>query len=71
MILSRKFYVALKTADIPAYKLAAEAGIHPSFLSSAAHGRISVKPGDRRLLKIGKRLGLKPDEVFDETGEGS
>jgi hypothetical protein len=29
MVLSRKFYVALKTADTPAYQLAAEAGIHP------------------------------------------
>jgi hypothetical protein len=26
---------------------------------------VSVKPGDKRFVKIGKRLGLTPQEVFE------
>jgi len=63
---SRKFIAAVKMADRPAYKIAWEARLHPAYLSRLIHGYDRIYPHDRRIIRVGKILGLKPDECFEE-----
>ena len=65
-MVSQKLKVAIKLADEPSYKIAHKAGINPSTLSKLVCEIIKVKPGDSRVLKVGKVLGLKPEECFEK-----
>ena len=65
-MVSQKLKVALKLADEPSYKIAHKAGINPSTLSKLACGIVKVQPGDSRVLKVGRVLGLKPEECFEK-----
>jgi hypothetical protein len=67
MHLSWKFITALKMNPKPAYKIAWEAGIHPSLLSKLLHGCERVKPGDERIIAVGAILGLEPEDCFEST----
>jgi hypothetical protein len=64
-MISRDFKVALKLADKPAWKIAQSAEVDPSTLSKIITGMISVRPGDERVLRVAKVLGLSPDECFE------
>lgn len=64
-MISNDFKIALKLADEPAYKIAQRAGVDPNFLSKAIRGIIKVKPGDVRLIKVGKVLGLDEEGCFE------
>lgn len=66
MRLSKTFLVALKCSDVPQYRIAWAAGVHPNLLSKLIHGQVRFKPQDERLLRVAKILKLQPDEVFDE-----
>jgi hypothetical protein len=67
---SQKFMKAVKLGNRPAYKVAWEAGIHPVVLSKLIHGYDRVWPKDRRVIAVGKVLGLRPEECFSsEEGE--
>jgi transcriptional regulator with XRE-family HTH domain len=66
-MVSEKLRAAIKLGNIQAYKVAHEAGIDPSTLSKLICGIIKVKHGDERVIKIGKVLGLPPDECFQEN----
>ena len=66
MQLSVRFIEKLKLSNEPAYRLAWRAGIHPNTLSKLVTGYLRPKQNDERLLHIGKLLGLKPTEVFQE-----
>ena len=69
-MLSRKFIEHLKLSETPQYKLAIRAGINPCVLSKIVIGAQPVRVGDERLIRIGKLLGLKPSEIFEnETTE--
>ena len=61
---SRRFREAVKLADRPAYKIAWDAGIHPVLLSKILHGYARLWPNDRRVLAVGKILGLRSEECF-------
>lgn len=63
-MLSQKFIERLKLSDEPAYLLAWEAGMHPNTLSKLITGYLRPRPNDVRLIRVGKLLGLKPEEVF-------
>jgi hypothetical protein len=63
-MVSEKLRAAIKLGDRPAYKIAQEAGIDPSTLSKLICGIVKVKPGDQRVVKIGKILGLNSTECF-------
>jgi hypothetical protein len=72
---SQKFFEAVKLANRPAYKIAWEAGLHPVILSKILHGYDRLWPNDRRVLAVGKILGLRPEECFsfeekESSGEG-
>lgn len=65
-MVSNKLKVAIKLADEPSYKIAHKAGINPSTLSKLVCGITKVQTGDSRVLKVGKVLGLKPEDCFEK-----
>lgn len=66
-MLSRKFMIAVKLNDKPAYKIAKEAGITQVMLSKLMRGIVEVKPNDERILAVAKVLGLRPAACFKKT----
>jgi hypothetical protein len=64
MIVSQKFLNAVKLSDRRAYKIALEAGLHPSTLSKIICKIERVKPQDPRVLAVARVLGLPPEECF-------
>jgi hypothetical protein len=63
-MITKEFKAAIRLSDRRAYKIAHEAGLHPSTLSKIVCGIEKVKPGDPRVLKVGKILGLTPGQCF-------
>jgi plasmid maintenance system antidote protein VapI len=51
------------------YEIARQAEIHPSTLSKILNAIEDVTPGDPRVLRIAKVLGLKPADCFGKSGE--
>jgi Helix-turn-helix len=64
---SRAFIIAVKLADRPAWRIAAEAGVSPTTLSRLMSGSLRARPNDSRLLRVAKVLGVPADQVFDRT----
>ncbi len=64
-MLSQRFKQTLKLWHQPQYIVANQAGVNPSLLSKWVIGAQSVHIGDKRILKIGQILGLKPNEIFE------
>lgn len=46
-------------------QLALDYGCTPSWLSKVVHGYLCVRDGDERIVKIGGKLGLEPEECFE------
>ena len=67
-MVSRKLVETVKLSDLRAYEIAHKAEMHPTTLSRILNGIEDVKPGDSRVLRIAKVLGLKPSECFEELG---
>lgn len=67
-MLSQKFISILKLTDEPHYKIAHKANLHPSTLSKLLNGIEKIQQNDKRVLQVGKIIGLKPKECF-EKGE--
>ena len=63
--LTQEFIDKVKLSKIPAYKLAQLGGIGPSAFSKLIIRYQLPKENDERLIKIGKILGLEPDEIFE------
>ena len=64
-MVSQKFKNAVKLDPRRQYVIAWEAGINPVVLSQIITGYVRPKYGDRRVIKIGKLLGLDADECFE------
>jgi hypothetical protein len=64
-MISNKLKARIKLSPIPAYKIAQEAGLDPSTLSKMVCGIIKVGPDDKRVIKIGKILGINASECFE------
>jgi hypothetical protein len=64
-MISRKFKVAIKLSDIPAWKIAQQAGVSPSVLSKIMIGAIYVKQGDHRVRSVAEVIGLNENECFE------
>jgi hypothetical protein len=62
---SYRFRARLKLHRLPAYQLAQLAGVNPVTLSKLVCGAIDIKAGDQRVIRVGKILGLKPEECFE------
>ena len=65
MQISETFIIRLKLHKEPAYRIAQMAGVNPTTLSKLIHGAEPIRPDDDRILRVGRILGLAPDEVFD------
>ena len=57
----------LLTGDLPAYKVAAEIGIHPSTLSQYALGRREVLP--HHLIRLCRYYQLNPEDILGYLDE--
>lgn len=67
MQISETFIIKLKLHKEPAYRIAQMAGVNPTTLSKLIHGAEPIRPDDDRLLRVGRILGLEPDQVFDSN----
>ena len=65
-MISRKLIIALKLSTVPEYRIAQKAGLNPSVLSKLTHGIVQVSKGDPRVIKVGKVLGISPEECFEK-----
>jgi hypothetical protein len=66
VMISTKLLIALKLSEKQHYKIAHEAGLHPSTLSKIITGIEKVKHNDERVISIGKVLGLSDAECFED-----
>ena len=66
MKVSRTFLIRLKLSDNPAYRTAQQANVNTNWLSRAINGIEPVKPGDKRIIAVGRILGLAPEECFHD-----
>jgi len=49
-----------------AWKIAVEAGVNPTVLSRIVGGHEKLRANDDRVVRIGKILGLSPDQCFNQ-----
>ena len=64
-MVSKRLRNAVKLDDRRGYVIAHEAGVCPSTLSRLINGIEIVRPGDPRVIAIGRVLGIPPDECFE------
>jgi len=65
--ISRKFLIQLKLHELPAYRIAQEAGVNPNTLSRLINGIDSVRPADSRIIAVGRVLGIQPMDCFEKS----
>ncbi len=63
-MVSKRLRDAIRLSDRRAYIIAHEAGVHPSTLSRLINGIERVQPGDERVVKIGRVVGVPAKECF-------
>ena len=63
--MNNEFKIRVKLDPRPQYKLAWMAGVNPTVLSQIITGYVRPKRNDPRVVKVGKALGLSPDECFE------
>ncbi len=68
---SEQFLIRLKLHESPAYKIAQAAGVNPNTLSRLINGIDPVKPGDQRIVAVGRILGVPPAQCFARGGQDS
>jgi len=69
MKISQKFILALDNAPQPKYRIARAAGISPVLLWKLCSGYQPPLEKDQRLVRVGKVLGLRADEVFEREAK--
>ena len=65
-MVSKAFKIAVKLADRPAWKIAQQAEIPATDLYKLMSGATIARPGNTKVIRVGKILGLKPEECFEE-----
>ncbi len=66
-MISRKLKEAIKLSEFKAYEIAHEARLHPTTLSKILNGIEEVKPGDARVMRIAKVVGLRLQDCFENS----
>ncbi len=69
-MIGKKLIQALKLAPKRMYQIAWEADVHPTTLSKIVNGIDRVRPGDPRVLRLGKVMNIPEDELFEPDEEG-
>ena len=67
MKISKAFIAAVKLSGQRSYKLANMADLNPSTLSKLICGIEKVKPNDPRIISLGRVLGLRPEDCFEDV----
>ena len=62
--ISRELLIEIKLSEMPQYRIAQAAGIHPNLLSKLIHNAVPIRADDERVIRVGEVLGLSPEEVF-------
>jgi len=65
MRVSQKLRNAVRLSDLRVYEIAHRAGLHPSMVSKLIHGAEIPKPRDKRVIAIGRVVGLPESACFD------
>ncbi len=63
---SRILRVAVKGHELKGIEIARKAKVHPVFLSRVICNSIRLKAGDKRVLRIARVVGVRPEECFTE-----
>lgn len=63
-MVSEIFKQKIKLSSLRAYEIAQLAGVHPTTLSRIINGIDRVEAGDKRVIAIGRIVGLKEEECF-------
>jgi hypothetical protein len=61
---SNTLVAAVKLAAMPAYEIAARAGLRPEVLSKLLHGALPLRPRDRRVLGVARVVGVRMQDAF-------
>ncbi len=64
---SEQFLIRLKLHELPAYRIAQQAGVNPNTLSRLINGIDPIKAGDERIIAVGRIIGLGATECFEEV----
>jgi len=66
LFVSDKLKAAVKLSNFPSYEIAHQANLDPSTLSKLICVIAKIKDQDRRVIAVGRVLGIPPDECFQE-----
>lgn len=64
-MISQKLRDAVKTNIDPAYAVAQKAGLSQSQMSQLLNGIVTVRDGDKRVIAIGKVVGVEVGDCFE------
>jgi len=64
---SRRLFAAVKLAGMPAYEIAARAGLRAEVLSRLLHGAVPLRPQDPRVLAVARVVGVPARNAFELT----
>ena len=68
-MISRKLKDAVKLSELRSYEIAHLAGLHPTTLSRILNSIDVVEPGDPRVIRIARVLGIKEADCFEQGEE--
>jgi len=66
--ISERFRHAAKLSPIPLYRLSLDVGIPPHTIYRMVRGIQSASPDDPRIIALGEKLGVPPDECVELEG---
>jgi len=66
-VISQELVKRFRLSPLRGYQIAQLAGLHPSTLSKLVTGIEHPKNKDPRIIAVGRVLGLKPDECFEQA----
>jgi transcriptional regulator with XRE-family HTH domain len=69
-MISQKLKETIKLSEMRAYEIAHLAEMHPTTLSRILNGIEKIEPGDPRVIRLAKVLGLRINECFQEKSAG-
>ena len=64
-MVSKRFKEAVKLSSKRQYQLAWDAGVNPTTLSQIVTGYVRPKLGDKRVIRVGRLLGLPEEDCFE------
>ena len=66
-MISQELVKRFRLSRLKGYQIAQLAGLHPSTLSKLINGIEQPRKNDSRIIAVGRVLGLKRDECFEQS----